>query len=49
MVTNFHLPYSTLLMLAAAFGDYNHVMNAYDVAVKEKYQFGVYGDAMLII
>ncbi len=48
MVTNFHLPYSTLLMLAAAFGDYDYVMHAYDVAVKEKYQFGVYGDAMLI-
>ena len=48
MVTNFHLPYSTLLMLTAAFGDYDHVMHAYDVAIKEKYQFGVYGDAMLI-
>lgn len=49
MITNFHLPYSTLLMLSAAFGGYEQVMNAYDVAVKEKYQFGVYGDAMLII
>ena len=49
MITNFHLPYSTLLMLTAAFGDYDYVMHAYDVAVKEKYQFGVYGDAMLII
>lgn len=49
LVTNFHLPYSTLLMLAAAFGEYDHVMNAYEVAMKEKYRFGVYGDAMLII
>ncbi|MDE6164568.1 MAG: S-adenosylmethionine:tRNA ribosyltransferase-isomerase, partial [Muribaculaceae bacterium] len=48
-VTNFHLPYSTMLMLTAAFGGYNHVMNAYDVAVKEGYRFGAYGDAMLII
>ena len=49
LITNFHLPYSTLLMLAAAFGDYHQVMNAYEVAIKEKYKFGVYGDAMLII
>lgn len=49
MVTNFHMPYSTLLMLTAAFGDYDHIMNAYDVAIKEGYRFGVYGDAMLII
>lgn len=48
-VTNFHLPYSTMLMLTAAFGGYNHVMNAYEVAVKEGYRFGAYGDAMLII
>lgn len=49
LITNFHLPYSTLLMLAAAFGDYDQVMNAYEIAIKEKYRFGVYGDAMLII
>ncbi len=49
MITNFHLPYSTLLMLTAAFGGYDNVMNAYEVAVKEKYRFGVYGDAMLIV
>jgi len=48
LITNFHLPYSTLLMLAAAFGDYDRVMNAYEVAIAEKYRFGVYGDAMLI-
>lgn len=49
MITNFHLPYSTLLMLTAAFGDYDLIMNAYDVAIKEGYRFGVYGDAMLIL
>lgn len=49
LVTNFHLPYSTMLMMTAAFGGYNLVMKAYEEAVKEKYQFGAYGDAMLII
>lgn len=49
MITNLHMPYSTLLMLTAAFGGYENVMHAYSVAVKEKYRFGVYGDAMLII
>jgi S-adenosylmethionine:tRNA ribosyltransferase-isomerase len=49
MISNFHLPYSTLLMMVAAFGGYDHVMNAYQVAIKEGYRFGAYGDAMLII
>ncbi len=49
MITNFHLPYSTLIMLTAAFGDYDLIMKAYDIAIKEQYKFGVYGDAMLII
>jgi len=49
MITNFHLPYSTLLMMGAAFGGYDFVMDAYQLAVKEKYRFGTYGDAMLII
>lgn len=49
MVSNFHLPYSTLLMMVAAFGGYDQVMNAYQVAIKEKYRFGSYGDAMLIL
>lgn len=49
MITGFHLPYSQLLMMVAAFGDYYNVMNAYEEAVKEKYRFGAYGDAMLII
>jgi S-adenosylmethionine:tRNA ribosyltransferase-isomerase len=48
MVSNFHLPLSTLLMVVAAFGGYEQVMNAYDVALKEGYRFGTYGDAMLI-
>ncbi len=49
MVTNFHFPCSTFLMLAAAFGGYDLIMEAYQQAVKDKYRFGVYGDAMLII
>jgi S-adenosylmethionine:tRNA ribosyltransferase-isomerase len=49
MVANLYFPYSQLLMMVAAFGGYDYVMNAYNVAVKEGYQFGTYGDAMLII
>lgn len=49
MITNFHLPYSTLLMMVAAFGGYDFVMEAYNTAIKEDYRFGTYGDAMLII
>ena len=49
MVTNFHTPESTLLMMICAFGGYENVMHAYEVAVKEKYRFYSYGDAMLII
>lgn len=49
MVTNFHLPYSSMLMLVSAFGGYDFVMEAYKEAVKEKYRFFTYGDAMLII
>lgn len=49
MITNFHTPESTLLVMIAAFGGYEHVMHAYEVAVKEKYRFYSYGDAMLII
>src|SRR6201991_4443884 len=49
MITNFHTPESTLLMMICAFGGYENVMNAYEVAVKEKYRFYSYGDAMLII
>ena len=49
LVSNFHTPYSVMLMMVAAFGGYEEVMHAYEVAVKEKYRFGAYGDAMLII
>lgn len=49
MITNFHMPESTLLMMACAFGGFDLVMKAYQEAIKEKYQFLTYGDAMLII
>ena len=49
MVSNLHLPESTQLMMVAAFGGYDKVMNAYNVAVAEGYRFGTYGDAMLIL
>ena len=49
MITNFHLPYSTQLMMVAAFAGYDALMSAYDMAKKEKYRFGTYGDAMLIL
>jgi S-adenosylmethionine:tRNA ribosyltransferase-isomerase len=49
LVTNFHLPQSTLIMLVCAFADKDLVMKAYKKAIKEKYRFYSYGDAMLII
>lgn len=49
MITNFHMPESTLLMLVCAFGGYDNVMKAYKEAIKKKYRFYSYGDAMLII
>ena len=49
MITNFHTPESTLLMMICAFGGYEQVMHAYEVAIKEKYRFYSYGDAMLLI
>ncbi len=49
LITNFHLPQSTLLMMVAAFAGYDLLFKAYEVAIKEKYGFGTYGDAMLII
>lgn len=49
MITNFHTPKSTLLMMVSAFGGYEFVREAYAVAIKEKYKFYTYGDAMLII
>lgn len=49
LVTNFHLPESTLVMLVSAFADRGTVMNAYKTAVEEKYRFFSFGDAMLIV
>ena len=49
MITNFHLPLSTLLMMVSAFSGYDFLFEAYRLAIKEKYNFGTYGDAMLII
>lgn len=49
MITNFHQPESTLLMMTAAFGGFDLITEAYSVAKKEKYKFLTYGDAMLII
>ena len=49
MVTNFHLPQSSMMMMVAAFAGYDFLMQAYKEAVKEKYNFFTYGDAMLII
>lgn len=49
MITNFHLPRSTLLMLVSAFAGRERVLNAYDIAMKEGYRFYSFGDAMLIL
>lgn len=49
MVSNFHPSHSTLMMQVAAFGGYDLIMEAYQEAIKEKYKFYAYGDAMLII
>ena len=49
MITNFHTPKSTLLMMVSAFGGHDLIMNAYEEAIKEKYNFFTYGDAMLIL
>ena len=49
IVSNFHLPQSTMLMTVAAFGGYENVMKAYEEALKGDYRFGPYGDALLII
>ncbi len=49
MITNFHQPKSSLMIMACAFGGYDLMMKAYEVALKEKYRFLTYGDAMLIL
>jgi S-adenosylmethionine:tRNA ribosyltransferase-isomerase len=48
LITNFHLPESTLVMLVSAFSSREHVLHAYEEAVKEKYRFFSFGDAMFI-
>lgn len=49
LLTNFHMPESTLLMLVSAFAGYDFIMNSYKIAVEKNYRFFSYGDAMLII
>ncbi len=49
LITNFHLPESTLIMLVSAFAGYTHTMDAYRYAVQEKYRFYSFGDAMLVV
>lgn len=49
MLANFHLPYSVMLMLTAAFGGYDYTMAAYEEALKNDYKFGPFGDALLIV
>ncbi|HIW74278.1 MAG TPA: tRNA preQ1(34) S-adenosylmethionine ribosyltransferase-isomerase QueA [Firmicutes bacterium] len=49
LLTNFHLPESTLIMLVSAFAGYAHTMSAYDHAVKQRYRFFSFGDAMLVL
>ena len=49
LITNFHLPESTLIMLVSALAGYDNIMNAYEIAVEEKYRFFSFGDAMFII
>ena len=49
LITNFHLPESTLIMLVSALAGYEHTMAAYKLAVEEKYRFFSFGDAMAIL
>ena len=49
LITNFHLPKSSLLMLVSAFAGYDNIIRSYNEAIKQKYRFYSYGDAMLII
>ena len=49
LITNFHLPESTLIMLVSALAGKEHVMAAYEEAVKERYRFFSFGDAMIIL
>jgi len=49
LVTNFNLPKSSLLILTTAFGGYDLIMEVYKKAIKDKYKFSIYGDAMLVL
>ena len=49
MISNFHMPLSTMLMLVCSYGGYEFVMDAYQTALKEDYRFTTYGDTMLIL
>jgi S-adenosylmethionine:tRNA ribosyltransferase-isomerase len=49
LITNFHLPKSTLMMLVSAFAGYEHIMGLYRHAIAQKYRFFSYGDSMLLI
>jgi len=49
LITNFHLPKTTLLLLVSAFAGREHILNAYEVAKNEGYRFYSYGDCMIII
>ncbi|MDR1156151.1 MAG: tRNA preQ1(34) S-adenosylmethionine ribosyltransferase-isomerase QueA [Bacteroidales bacterium] len=49
VVSNFHLPMSTMMMAVSAFSGYDRLIDIYELAVKEKYRFGAYGDAMLVL
>jgi S-adenosylmethionine:tRNA ribosyltransferase-isomerase len=49
LVTNFHLPESTFIMLVSAFAGKDNIMNAYKTAISDKYRFFSFGDAMLIV
>ena len=49
LITNFHLPESTLVMLVSAFAGRDNVLDAYNAAVRERYRFFSFGDAMLIL
>ena len=48
LITNFHLPESTLVMLVSAFADREKILNAYNIAVQQRYRFFSFGDAMFI-
>jgi S-adenosylmethionine:tRNA ribosyltransferase-isomerase len=49
IITNFHMPMSTMMMLISSFTGYEKLVDIYELAVKEKYRFGPYGDAMLVL